>query len=208
MKFFWLNFFFSPLWQLFDVLIISGFDYGFTNVILFLFLNFTFLLMFRVVNRRIYLFNNFYNDYTKSFINMLTKQGKKEVAEKLMLNVCQFLKKKYRNVNPMDIIKIAIDIASPTLSVKFIRLSHRSRKTKGIPFRLFLSTRRFLSCRWIIFGAKERLGRSFAICIANEFLAIIKGTSLVFSKGRSVLNERVLENRRNLFSKRYFLPNK
>ena len=56
------------------------------------------------------------------------------VAEKLKLDVFQILKKKYRNVNPMDIIKIAIDIASPTLSVKFIRLSHRSRKTKGIPF--------------------------------------------------------------------------
>jgi small subunit ribosomal protein S7 len=152
-------------------------------------------------------FNNLYNEYSISFINVLTKCGNKELAEKIYSDILCILKTEFFIFNPIIFIKKVVDMSMPFVDIKFIKVSSRSRLLKGFPIRSSLTRRRFLAVNWILAGAFQRQERHIAYRVVNELINASNGTSIAL-KRKLILHNLVLTNMSNIRAKKYFLPNR
>ena len=108
-----------------------------------------------------------YESYLVSLlINRILKSGKKTVAKKIVYQAFEIIEKK-TNESPLNIFEKAIKNASPIVEVK-------ARRVGGSTYQVPIEVNGFratnLSLRWIIRYAKQRVGRSMAIKLANEII--------------------------------------
>ena len=87
------------------------------------------------------------------FINILTKKGKKGIAQKIIYQVLQNVKKRITDVTEVEVLRIAVENVKPRIEVKSRRVGG---STYQIPVEVGASRGTVLAVRWIIEAAKAR----------------------------------------------------
>jgi len=113
------------------------------------------------------------------FINMVMSQGKKSLAEKIVYDAFEILKK---DLNEPDVIKIfhkALDNARPRLEVKPRRVGGA---TYQVPIEVRQERGTSIALRWIRDFAKNKKGKSMKEKLADEIMAAYKGEGSTIKK--------------------------
>jgi small subunit ribosomal protein S7 len=106
------------------------------------------------------------------FINMVTLDGKKSLAEKMIYGAFDVIK---QQLNEPDILKVfnkAIDNARPRLEVKPRRVGGA---TYQVPIEVKTERGTSIALRWIRDFAKSKKGKSMKDKLADEIMAAYKG---------------------------------
>jgi len=108
-----------------------------------------------------------YNSITVSkFINQVMRQGKKNIAKKIVYGALNILKEKTKK-EPLEIFERAIENASPILEVRPKRIGGA---TYQVPREVQGNRRMALAFRWIIGAAKNRKGKPMLQKLADELI--------------------------------------
>jgi small subunit ribosomal protein S7 len=119
------------------------------------------------VIKRISIPDSKYNsEIVSRFINCVMKKGKKSIAESLIYNAMDLIKKQGKD--PMEVCKQAVENVKPLLELKTRRIGGANYQ---IPVEVNPERRLSLSVRWIINAARERKERGFDQRLALELLA-------------------------------------
>jgi small subunit ribosomal protein S7 len=102
---------------------------------------------------------------TQKFINCLMLDGKKTVAEKILLDSLILIK--MDNKNPFKVFNLAINNVKPLIEIRSVR---RRRAKFRVPMPTTHKKRSFLAIRWILFSAKIRKDASMKIKLKNELI--------------------------------------
>ena len=98
------------------------------------------------------------------FVNVVMKDGKKSVAERILYAALDAIKVK-TNDDPMKVFKKAIENVKPAVEVKSRRVGG---STYQVPVEVRPSRKLALSMRWIITNARTRPEKGMAEKLANE----------------------------------------
>ena len=108
-----------------------------------------------------------YNSYLVSLlITRILKSGKKTLAQNIINSAFEIIKDKTKE-DPLFIFEKAIKNASPIIEVKARRIGG---STYQVPVEVSGFRATNLSLRWIIRYARQRVGRSMSIKLANEII--------------------------------------
>ncbi len=105
------------------------------------------------------------------FINMLMKDGKKSISERIFYNALDIIGKKLRdsdNIGTMEVFKKAVENVKPIIEVRSRRIGGA---TYQVPIEVRPSRRLTLAYRWIIGYARKRAEKTMEERLANELLA-------------------------------------
>lgn len=113
-----------------------------------------------------------YNDVLIGrFINSLMKDGKKQVAQKIMYKALNIIEEK-SNTEPVEVFKKAMNNVQPAIEV-------RSRRVGGanyqVPSEVRPDRRVALGIKWILTYSVARNEKSMSMKLANEILAASQG---------------------------------
>lgn len=100
------------------------------------------------------------------FVNVVMKDGKKTVAEKLLYDALEIIRERTEE-DPVKLFKKAIDNVKPAVEVKSRRVGG---STYQVPIEVRPSRRLALSMRWLILSAKKRSEKTMDMRLANEFM--------------------------------------
>jgi len=100
------------------------------------------------------------------FVNVVMKEGKKTVAEKILYNALETIQERTEE-DPMKVFKKAIDNVKPAVEVKSRRVGG---STYQVPVEVAPGRRLALSMRWLIQGAKRRGEKTMDQRLANELM--------------------------------------
>jgi small subunit ribosomal protein S7 len=109
-----------------------------------------------------------YNDVlVAKFINKVMRDGKKNVARKIVYGAFEIIQKK-TGQDPLEVFKKAIENVKPVLEV-------RPRRVGGATYQVPVEVRPersvSLAIRWIVQYARERKGRAMKYKLADELMA-------------------------------------
>jgi len=111
--------------------------------------------------------DSLYNSYLVSLlIQRILKSGKKNLSKGIVYEAFEIIKKK-TNEDPLEIFEKAIRNSSPVVEVKARRVGG---STYQVPVEVSAFRATNLSLRWLINFAKQRVGRSMSIKLANEII--------------------------------------
>lgn len=110
------------------------------------------------------------------FVNVVMKDGKKTVAEKLLYDALRVIEERTEE-DPMKIFKRAVENVKPQVEVKSRRVGG---STYQVPIEVRPSRRLALSMRWLIAASKARGEKTMDLRLANEFMdaAQNRGTAI------------------------------
>ena len=110
------------------------------------------------------------------FVNVVMKDGKKSVAEKILYDALDIVHER-TGEDPMKIFKKAVENVKPALEVKSRRVGG---STYQVPIEVRPSRRLALSMRWLIQAALGRSEKTMNQRMANEFMdaAQNRGTAI------------------------------
>lgn len=100
------------------------------------------------------------------FVNLVMKQGKKSLAEKIVYDALDIVKEK-ASKNELDVFKEAISNVKPMVEIKSKRIGGA---TYQIPVSVADRRSESLAFRWILESARSNTGRSMAECLSQEIL--------------------------------------
>ena len=100
------------------------------------------------------------------FVNMIMKNGKKSVAEKIMYNALDRIGEKAGG-EPMEVLDKALENVSPMVEVKSRRVGGA---TYQVPVEVRASRRQTLAMRWLIDAARRRGEKSMQLKLAGELM--------------------------------------
>ena len=100
------------------------------------------------------------------FINNVTIQGKKTVAERIFYGALKLIEERTGD-DPVKIFKRAVDNAKPMVEVKSRRVGG---STYQVPIEVQSSRQQALAIRWLIGFAKSRHEKTMMQKLAGEFL--------------------------------------
>ena len=100
------------------------------------------------------------------FVNVVMKDGKKSVAERILYAALDAIKVK-TNDDPMKVFKKAIENVKPAVEVKSRRVGGA---TYQVPVEVRASRRQTLAMRWVIEAARDRSEKSMAFRLAHELM--------------------------------------
>jgi small subunit ribosomal protein S7 len=121
----------------------------------------------RVVAKRQILPDPKYHDLLISkFMNIVMKQGKKHVAEKIVYGAFDVINNRTRE-DPVMVFKRAVDNAKPVVEVKSRRVGG---STYQVPVEVRSERQTALALRWLIENASARAGKSMDEKLANELI--------------------------------------
>ncbi len=100
------------------------------------------------------------------FVNVVMRDGKKSVAEKLLYDALTLIQERTEE-DPMKIFKKAVDNVKPVVEVKSRRVGG---STYQVPIEVRPSRRLALSMRWLIQSALRRGEKTMDVRLANEFM--------------------------------------
>lgn len=117
------------------------------------------------------------------FINYIMKNGKKNIARKVVYNALEEIKTKENTDKPSVLFETALDNVGPTMEV-------RSRRVGGanyqVPREVRPERRLSLSMRWIIDSAKSKKGSPMYKRLANELILASKNEGEAIKKKENV----------------------
>lgn len=107
----------------------------------------------------------------EKFINNVMKDGKKEVARKVVYGAFDELKERAKEENPVEVFELALKNTMPLMEV-------RSRRVGGanyqVPREVRPERRMALATKWILDAARSRKGVPMRSRLAEELLAASK----------------------------------
>jgi len=112
-----------------------------------------------------------YNEVLVSqLINKVMKKGKKSLAQKIVYNAFEIIKEKEKK-DPLEVFKVAIENASPSLEVKPRRIGGA---TYQVPMEVRSERKITLAMRWILEAARGKKGKPMAEKLAEELILASK----------------------------------
>ena len=106
------------------------------------------------------------NVIVAKFVNQVMKQGKKQIARKIIYDAFDIVKNKTQK-EPLEIFEQALRNASPMVEVKSKRVGGA---TYQVPREVKGDRRQTLAIRWLIRGAKSRKGKPMREKLAQELI--------------------------------------
>ena len=100
-------------------------------------------------------------------INRVMKNGKKQIAEKLVYGGMQKAADKLKVQNPLEVFEQAMKNATPQIEVRPRRVGGA---TYQIPLEVRPERRESLAIRWLVNASRDRSGKSMAEKLAAEFM--------------------------------------
>ncbi len=124
-----------------------------------------------------------YNDTDiAKFINYIMDKGKKSVAERIVYDAFDAIKKK-TNQDPRHVFNKALKRISPLLEVRGRRIGGANYQ---IPYQVRGERRFTLGCRWLIEASQARKGRPMGEKLADEIIAASTGEGAAIKKKENV----------------------
>ena len=122
------------------------------------------------------------------FINRLMERGKKSIAERIMYDALEILKKRVKEEEPLKVFEKAVINATPRVEVKARRVGG---STFQVPMEVKPDRGFTLACKSIIRFSKSRSGLGMAQKLADEILAAYKneGSSIRFKDEKHKMAE-------------------
>jgi len=111
------------------------------------------------------------------FINMVMKNGKKSVAERIVYGAIDTINEKSKGEEAVELVEKALDNVSPMVEVKSRRVGGA---TYQVPIEVRPKRRQTLAMRWIIDAARRRGEKSMPQRLAGELLDAVdqRGTAV------------------------------
>ena len=116
-------------------------------------------------------------------INMVMKDGKKTVAERIVYGAIELVSEKLEKGNPIDLLLGALENIRPKLEVKSRRVGGA---TYQVPVEVSYERQQTLAFRWLIEAASSRKGVSMAKALAAELVDAYNNTGTVVKKREDV----------------------
>ena len=133
----------------------------------------------RVIEKREVLPDPKYNSKLLSkFINIVVKEGKKSVAERICYGALDIIKKKTGS-DPLKVFKTAVENVKPLVEVKPRRVGGA---TYQVPVEVRAHRRMALAFRWIINFARQRAEKTMQEKLAAELLDASNNTGSSIKK--------------------------
>ncbi len=133
----------------------------------------------REVSKREILPDPLYNSQlVTKFINVLMKDGKKTVAERILYDAFTLMKERTED-DPVKLFKKAVENVKPTVEVKSRRVGG---STYQVPIEVRPSRRLALSFRWLILAAKSRGEKTMREKLAGEFVEAAENRGIAIKK--------------------------
>ena len=120
----------------------------------------------------------FENTMVAKFINQVMRQGKKNIAQKIVYGAFDIIKEKNKK-EPLDILNTAIDNASPLLEVNPKRIGGAVYQ---VPIEVRGERRISLAIRWLIQAARSKKGKPMKEKLAEELLAASRNEGAAIKK--------------------------
>lgn len=108
----------------------------------------------------------FGDQQVSKFINMIMRNGKKSIAEKIMYNALDTVADKSK-ADSVEMMEKALENVRPVVEVKSRRVGGA---TYQVPIEVRPSRRNTLAMRWLIDAAKKRGEKTMASKLAGELL--------------------------------------
>ena len=122
----------------------------------------------REVPKRQILPDPLYNSQLVSkFVNVLMKDGKKSVAERILYDALTTIKERTGEEDPVAVFQKAIDNVKPAVEVKSRRVGG---STYQVPMEVRPARKLALAMRWLIQAAKGRGEKTMRLRLAGELL--------------------------------------
>ncbi|MES2134819.1 MAG: 30S ribosomal protein S7 [Patescibacteria group bacterium] len=131
------------------------------------------------------------SEFLARFINTVMWDGKKSIAQTIVYDALDEIKKRDDTLDPIVVFDTAISNVSPTIEV-------RSRRVGGanyqVPREVRPERRRSLAFRWIVTAARAKKGKPMALKLADELMAASKNEGSAVKKREDV--HRMAESNR------------
>ncbi len=105
------------------------------------------------------------------FVNCLMLDGKKSIAQKVFYDSMDVIKKKVKDVEPLEVFETAINNVRPMLEVRSKRVGGASYQ---VPMQVRSKRQQSLAFRWILAAARGKKGKPMKICLAMELMDAYK----------------------------------
>ncbi len=112
------------------------------------------------------------------FINNLTYDGKKSVAEHIFYDAMEIIEKRQKK-DPLEVFEKAMENVAPLLEVKSRRVGGA---TYQVPVEVRPGRRQALAIRWLIQYSRSRNERTMAERLASEFISAFKNEGASIKK--------------------------
>jgi small subunit ribosomal protein S7 len=105
------------------------------------------------------------------FVNCLMLDGKKSIAQKVFYDSMDVIKKKVKDVEPLEVFETAINNVRPMLEVRSKRVGGASYQ---VPMQVRSKRQQSLAFRWILAAARGKKGKPMKIRLATELMDAYK----------------------------------
>jgi len=112
-------------------------------------------------------------------INVIMKNGKKTVAERIVYGAFERVSEKLQKGDPVDLLMGALENARPKLEVKSRRVGGA---TYQVPVEISFERQESLALRWIVDAAGSRKGTPMREALAAEIIDAYNNTGSVVKK--------------------------
>lgn len=119
------------------------------------------------------------SELVSHLINMVMKDGKKTVAERIVYSALEKMSEKLEKGNPVDLLLGALENIRPKLEVKSRRVGGA---TYQVPVEVSFDRQQTLAYRWLIESAQARKGANMADALAAELVDAYNNTGNVVKK--------------------------
>ena len=113
------------------------------------------------------------------FINMVMREGKKSLAEKIVYGAFELVKQQLNEPDALKVFHKAIDNIRPRLEVKPRRVGGA---TYQVPIEVRQERGTSIALRWIIDFSRAKKGKSMREKIAEELISAYKGEGSAIKK--------------------------
>lgn len=107
------------------------------------------------------------------FINNVMKKGKKSTARSIFYSALELATKELKKENPLEVLNMAMDNASPLLEIKSKRVGGANYQ---VPYEVRGKRKEALAIRWILEAANKKKGKSMAQKLAKELTDAFNNT--------------------------------
>ncbi len=105
------------------------------------------------------------NKLLSKFVNCIMYQGKKTVAQNIVYDALDQLKKKVPDKDPMEVFNEALNNCRPVVEVRSKRVGGA---TYQVPMEVNKKRQQALAVRWLIQAARARKGKPMSVRLAEE----------------------------------------
>ena len=113
-----------------------------------------------------------YNSLLASkFINCMMWDGKKSTAQKVFYDALEVIRKKIKDVEPIDVFTQAVEHVKPAIEVRSKRVGGAAYQ---VPMQVNPTRKLSLAIRWLLLAVRDKKGRPTHIKLADELMAAYK----------------------------------